>query len=605
MPNDMTPLLMPAQVEHPQDVAVSERPFRFDEESQTFRQLRQEYEPELQATLNRRALRDNKKNVAELRASKQLLPDETIIPDRTIDMAIRQDRGPFIAYLEQPQSVLSFHNPADPLADYSSLSDWTTGLFRYTNWQHPWHLMIDAMLTHGAGFHEVIFSPGEPQKFLIECVRREHLIFPRDTRDIQACTRIARCYELTKHQLKLLTATYGFNPAVVSQIEEHYRSRSTFIKIYKYFLRDDTNTVYVAWLAEDTLGATDWLRAPMPHFNGDYSDPDPVTGAPAARPTTVFPFFAFPYRIQEDEAILLSQGLTAQLVHVQEAVMGLVSATVNTAVRASGLYAARVPAPGTTPDSKELYPLKHGYVHDGDLSFHSLPWPNPVALSVIQMLSVRAAQQQGQTDFAAMSRQDTAKRATEILAAKEESQALKTADIALFSRLVFQEYLFCLNIIKNQIKIGQITPPPSLDIRPLFDPSIIPSMSADVEVVKREQRKQLYVQFWPLAANSPMAGPYFQTMFKELFPQEFDKWQQESLESQKGTDLLQAAAAAMTAVDPNSLPPELRQQFIEILNQIPKNDTEGPTSDVAPGQSDGGLASASIGPAGQQAAPAV
>ena len=132
---------------------------------------------------------------------------------------------------------------------------------------------------------EVIFDESTPAKFSFEYVRRDHLIIPRDTKDIQACFRLARIYEVTKHQLSLLASAFGFDPSAVAKIKEHYRTKTEFIKIYKYFLRDDNNYVYNAWFADPDIGVDTYLREPMPHFLGDYSEPAPsALGFGASQP---------------------------------------------------------------------------------------------------------------------------------------------------------------------------------------------------------------------------------------------------------------------------------------------------------------------------------
>ena len=354
-------LILPTERLYTADTKAPEVPFDFHKELETFRAMRTDFADELFATKTRRELRANKKNVVELRQQKILLPDETIIPDRTIEQNCQSELAPYIAFTEQPNQIISFHDPAAPGFDFNPYADWTTSLLRYEDWQRPWQPMEDCMILHGAAFFEVIFDESTAAKFSFEYVRREHLIIPRDTKDLQACLRIARVYEITKHQLTLLAAAFGFDPAVVAKIKEHYRTKTEFVKIYKYFLRDENNYVYNAWFADPDIGVDSYLREPMPHFLGDYSEPSPgplgQLTPPSPQPTTIYPFVDFPYRTQEDEAILLVQGQAALSSHVQEAMTGLLSSTVNGCIRASGIYAGRDPAPGTDGTGKELLPL--------------------------------------------------------------------------------------------------------------------------------------------------------------------------------------------------------------------------------------------------------
>lgn len=555
------------QAQFPADTKSPEIPFDFQKESEVFRALLDDFNEEVNAVKVRRELRANRKNVDQLRREGKLLPDETIIPDRTIEQNCQAEIVPYISFTETPEEVLSFSDPANPGFDFYQHSRWITSLLRDESWQEPWQKMQDCMITHGAGFFEVIFDPAAPSRSAFEYVRRDHFIIPRDTKDIQACHRLARKYEITKHQLRILAADFQFDETVVRKIEEHYKTKNDFISIYKYILRDENNYVYNAWLAEHSLSADRWLRPPQAHFMSDFSVDQ--FNQPVPSPTTIIPFFAFPYRTQEDESILFVQGQAALSVHVQEAMQGLLSATVNASTRAAGLYGAVEPGPGEGPQNKELYPLKSGFVHHGKLTFHVLPWPNPVALSVAQYLGVKNASQLGQTDFAAQTRQDTAKRATEIVAAKEEADKLKTARLALFSTKCLAAYKVRFNIILNQLKIGSILPPPNLDPSPLFSPTLQLAMAADIQVVKREQRKQKLVDFWPIVAPTPLAPVYFEAMLQTVFPDEFPIWKEAMLQNQQAAqnNPLPMMAAAMADVI-GDIPPEKQETFRQILNQI-------------------------------------
>lgn len=573
-------------VQYPADSKSPEIPFDFQKETDVFRALCDDFNDEVNAVRIRRELRANRKNVDQLRREGKLLPDETIIPDRTIEQNCQNEIAPYIAFTETPEEILSFSDPANPGFDYYQHSRWITSLLRDENWQQPWQKMEDCMILHGAGFFEVLFDDSAPSKSTFEYVRREHLIIPRDTRDLQGCHRLARKYEITKHQLKLLAAAFNFDPSIVAKIEDHYKTKNTFIPIFKYFLRDENNYVYNAWLAEHELGVQNWLRQPQAHFLGDLLPSQ--QGPPLPKPTTIIPFVEFPYRTQEDEAILLVQGQAALTVHVQEAMQGVLTAIVNTSIRASGLYASVDPGPGETPQNKELFALKSGYVHHGKMNFTALPWPNPVALSIAQYLGVKNASQMGQTDFAANTRNDTAKRATEIVAAKEEADKLKTARLALFSTRCLSAYKIRFKIILSQLQIGGIDPPPNLDVTPLFSPTISLAMAADVQVVKREQRKQKLVDFWPIIAPTPLAPVYFEAMLQTVFPDEWPIWKQAMQANQQAqqNNPLPAMAAAM-ADSIGDLPPDKQENFRQILNAVgpmiqpQQNEQQPATSNVA------------------------
>lgn len=585
---------LPVYQAPPQDTKAPEVPFNFKDELEVFRALDSDYADEIQATQVRRELREHKKNVGELRAQGLLLPDETIVPDRTIEQNCQLEIIPYINYTEQATDVISFTDPANPSYDFSRHANWITSLLRYENWQVPWQEMQDCMVLHGAGFHEVVFSEATPAKFEIEYVRRDHLRIPQGTIDINACYRVARCYELTKHQLDLLAAAYAFNESVVQKIKDHYKSKTDFIKIFKYFLRDENNYVYNAWFADPSIAADDWLRPPEKHFLGDFDlettldEAGQPTQIPVPAPTTIIPIFGFPYRVQEDQKLLKVQGQAALSVHIQNALTGIYSGVTNGCQRASGVYAAATPAPGEGTSDKTLFFLKPGYVHQGDIRFFSPPWPNAIALSTAQALGVRSASQHGNTDFAAMSRNDTAKRATEIVAAQEESNRIKTARISLYSNRCLSEYRVIFKLILNQIKIGAILPPEDLDVSVLFSPTLTLAMAADTQVVKREQRKQKLADFWPVIAPTPLAPIYLESMLQELFPEEWPIWKA-AMQQQQQAQNAPNPLAVLETIYPQ-LTPEQQQYVQQQLNPAGGPDvTGGQPPNVAGGPGDAGV----------------
>ncbi len=551
-----------------QDTKAPEVPFEYAKEKEVFFSLYNETEEERRLCAVRRELRRHKKNVADLRTQGLLLPDETIIPDRTIEQNIAAEKPPYIAFIEQPQTTISFVDSADPTLDTSEASKWITDLLRYQNWKDCWLHNLDAMLLHGASFIEGIFDPAAPSKFTFEYVRRDSLLIPKNTRVINNCTRLARMHEVTKAQLQDYVKTFGFDETAVRKITEHYKSKTEFIRIFKYFMKDDNGAVYTAWLALDEVSLNSWLREPRPYYNGDFSPANELSPTPTPIQATSIPIFDFPYVYEEDETILQTQGQAALSVHIQEALTGLYSATVNGATRAAGIYATEVPDAGGNVTNAESIPLKSGFILKGNLAFANVPWPNAIALQIAQALSVRNAQQSGQTDYAAMSRQDTAKRATEIVAAKEESDKLKSTKISLWSERSLLAYKFAWNVIKNQVLLGTIQPPPTFDFNCLLSPTITVVMSADAQVVRKESRKNTLLNFWPIVSTTPYAPVYLDTLLIEIFPADFPKWQAQLGMNNAKDQLLSQTAGLIQATPPAAIPPQLQQDYANLLTDI-------------------------------------
>jgi hypothetical protein len=167
-----------------------------------------------------------------------------------------------------------------------------------------------------------------------------------------------------------------------------------------------------------------------------------------------------------------------------------------------------------------------------------------------------------------MSRQDTAKRATEIVAAKEESDKLQSTTISLWSEKSLAVFEMVWSIIKNQIKIGALIPPPGLRIQELFSPTITVVMSADAQVVEKETRKNQLLQFWPIAAVTKYADPFLDTMVAEIFPEDAPVWLAKIQQQSVPLNLLSQAAGLIQATPPSVFPENLREDYGLLVNDI-------------------------------------
>lgn len=591
-----------------QDSREPEHEFDYTAEAKVFKDLITRHaEGEERKCLLRREARRNRINIQAMKqpgpdGEKQILEDETVIPDRTIEFNIAMEKPPFIAFVEQPQTVLSFSDPAHKDLNYEPLAVWVTDLFRYQNWKTPWLKLIDSILLHGAGAMECVFSPKMPGKFVFEYIKREDLIYPDKTTSLAACARFCRRYELTKQKFKEFTKRFGFDPKISQDILDFYKEKEEFIRIFKYFIRAPDDTMVIAWMAPEEVNATNYLKAPQPHFLGDFQLKDPgmmekiksvVTGAPPVpipvmQPTTTCPIVLFPYNLEDDEVVKEIQGRAALDIHVQSAIQANVTATTNAATRASKLYPYIKPNPLTADNTDKPVSLKHGMVNSFDLGFLEIPWPNNVALSIAQMLSVRNQSQLGSVDYAAMSRQDTAKRATEITAAQQQADQLKSTKISLFGQSSLELFLIGWNIIKNQIKIGAIQIPQTIPPALIDSPSLTLVLSADAQVVRKAQLDAKYLQYYALTAGTKLQEPYFRTMMQRLFPEEFPVWQQQGAFITAQEQVLGAVSQFLMSLPAEAVPPQLRQIHLQLLDQIqaviePAPENNDPASKVAAG----------------------
>jgi len=555
-------------------------PFDYADESKVFTALHQDNIEETTRVDRRREARSNRNNVKLLRDKEQILSDETVIPDRTIDTNIRTQKSPYVKFIEQSQTVLSFEDPNAQQINFTPLSAWHAGIVRNAQWKKQYFLIVDSLLLHGCGFAEVLFAKDSPACSEVEYIRREDILLPKGARDLQNCGRIYRRIAATKAQLDDLATKYGFDATQLAKVKERARNSTEAVNLYKGFLRDKSGVIYVCWRADDNVGCDAWLKAPVPLQLGIFVK---SANGFAPKPIKSFPLFAFPLALEEEECLLYTQGRAALDLHVQDCLTTMWSGTANGVTRASRFYPTRKQGtPGEPPQNQELFLLKHGYVFEGDFSIFQPNWPNNIAIAVANALSSRKSQEIGAVDWASMNRQDTRKTATELSMAREAADALSGPNISLFSLVMLAVETLRWEIIVSRVMIDEaFVPTPQLRkyVLPVgFTLQIIASktlnvtMSADAQVVRRAQRQSKYIEHWEIVAQTPYALPYLETMLGEIFPEDFLRWKQQVGETDNRvktlTDMGSRALDMLSNLPQETVPPEDRQNFVAFLNQF-------------------------------------
>lgn len=563
------------------DTSAPENDFKFEDEHKTFTTVYHDHNEEVTAVQRRRSVRKNRISLKDMRDKGQILSDELVIPNRTIDSNVRVEKPPYTKYIEQPSTILSFEDPSYPDQNLQPLAVWHAGIARFGNWKLPHFFAHDALLLHGAAYMEVVYNPDVPSASTREYIRREDLIFPKSTRNLQACGRVYRRYETTKASLTKLSQKYKFDPAQVQKIRNLTKNSTSAIEIFKAFLRDENGVIYVAWFAHTQYACTSWLKEPVKFQIGLFDD---VNGVPTPRDVTNFPIFVFPYHIEEDEEILDVQGRAALDIHTQDCLTALWSGTTNAVTRASRFFPTRKPPqPGQEiPRSTEAPVMKHGVIMDGDIDVFQPSWPNAIAISAAQTLSAQKAQEIGATDYAAGNRQDTRKTATELRMAQAQADDLSGPNVALYSMCMLEMETLGWEIIKSGIlveKLLNVPPdqrkfkfPQSIPVNIILSPTLNVAMAADAQVVRRAQRQSRFLEHWPIVQNTPYAIPYLETFLQETFPEEFPLWKQSIGESnqqmQSMSEMLKMAVQYLSQMPPQAIPAEQQQQFVAFLNQV-------------------------------------
>lgn len=569
--------------------------FDYSKETQRLQQLIAAWSSEADNCQRRREMRQNKKSVQEERMKQTILEDETIIPDRTIASNIKRSKVAYDNYITQSKRVLIITDVEEPQQSIETLELWYTRGMRYPGWKKPYFKLIDSMHVHGGSPMEVVYDPEKPMNVALEYIPRHELIIPLKTRNIQACPRILRQFEVTATQLEEFSLIYNFAPDIVKDLYERFQNKDEYIRIYRVLMKIQ-GLVYNAWYSKEA--DKNWLRPPVLHdvglfdfdpaqllqpvpvgppqmpqvlpmdgtmMNGPMMAPQPPQMVPLflspqwatlrqqfmkPSPLHNYPIYWFPFQITECEEVLDEQGRVSMDLHVQEAMTSLLSDTVNGSHRAAGLYPCVENEPGGDPNLLELGPVKHGVIMSRRIILNQFPWPQPVILPVMQALKVGNADQSGQTDFAATARKDANKTATEMELATNQANAVQISDMDAFSDPYLQMNALAFNVACHQAIFQLCKRPPEPQY--LIGDYNLQSAS-DTEVVKRLEDKNNAKEFFNIVKGTPMADKLLTFLIERYFPDQSQEWN-----------------AVLQQPDKNAV----IAQLIQVLEQIPQHDLD-------------------------------
>lgn len=551
--------------------------------------------------VNRRKLREHKINVEEKQAAGEILPDETWIPDRTINTAIKRGRTPYVNYITQSRKLLILKDIDNPELNTESLERWFTDGMRYPGWKLPWIKQIDATHTHGGVAMELVYDTSKPFNCAIEYIPRNSLLVSDKCKDIQCQAILPRLYELTLLQLKQYSVKYNFDAGVVDSIAKKYSASDTsyIVKVYRVLMNRD-DIIYNAWYCPDYN--TKWLREPLEHDIGLF-DYDPAMiremsmlpdwaskaveliqmGIVTPKKLKQYPIFWFPYDVTEDEEILKISGRTALDVHVQEALTFVMSSTVNGALRASKFYPCSEGLPGDDAKLAELGVLKPGVVWNKKISAQQFPWPSNILLAITQVLDQRKAQETGNLDFASVARKDANKTATEMQLATDQSNQLSITDIDVFSTPFLSIYVLGFLVATHQAIFGLCKPPPGETYNLLFrNYNMFPA--GDVEVLKRAEEKASAKEFFEVVRGTPLAEKMLGFMLERFFPDHAKTWIDILAQPDKD-EMIRQLLTILQNIPTDELTPEQQSAFRAVI--ISAQNMVGGTGDGTPNPQSG------------------
>ena len=509
------------------------------------------WEPQREYTESCRRMRKVDVDVQALQSSGILKQDETIIPIRTIDTNIKREQPAYVGYLKQARRLAVFKNLENIQQNTELIEENFTLGMTYKNWEIPWFKVIDGAQLCGWDSVEVEFDTNRPLHAGLDHIGNENLIFPLDTKNIQACELVIRRYEITTKQLERFVTQFGFNKEQVDMTVAKNRSekdKDRCVEIFKCWFRDTNGVVFVAWF--DNKSGTDWLKSPAKLFLGRRVQGQPMfdmlgnemPGQMEDVDETEYPVAVLLYGITEEPYIIQSRGRAFYDQPRQEAQTGLWSSCVNGALRASNVYGS----PGQ-PDatggklSRVDVNLEPGIIYNQPLTFWSTPYPSDMLIKAAQTLDTQTQQETGQTNFAVNNREDSRKTATEIQAANVQASLLSSVQVSMFSTFVREVYCVCWKIVQAQA-IQEVIPFLQVELTvvdPLGVPSTkrannIPGISqnydiraaGDVDVVQRAEKLQRMQSMWQIVAATGAAPVFLLNMLKTMFPEDAKMYEQ-------------------------------------------------------------------------------
>lgn len=542
---------------------------------------------------------------SDLRKSGEIGPDETFIPDRTIENNIRREQPAAITYLVQSRRLAIFECMTDRGMDCQNLElEFTRGM-RYPGWIRSWFKCDDGSRLHGSDSVEVVFDEDKPLHVAVEHVGYDKLFYAEGVGpNIQDAPELILPKKVTTLKLKSWVNQYGFDPNQVQRILDTLGDsrRDEIITIYKEYFKAD-GIVYVAWFCTE-YSVDDWLKVPEPLTMGvseeqEVTVVDPISGVPMVDPFTGipqtrvewvpvymrdYPVFVLPYRETEQEEISKHRGRAFYDFPQQEAKTAVQSGYVNRVMKSGHLYVA----PMNQSDGGNVVDRIQQWMEDGSffgepVQFFSPDPPDPSIIKGLQYFDTKNTENTGQIAAAVSNRQDSRKTATEIQAAEKETAMLSGVPLVLFSSFVSEVLNFCWKIVQSQAVQGKIpfvqrmekmldgTMSSKNDLTILSHEYIL-KPAGDVDVIQRAETEQKMQQDWPVIQTTGAAMKFLADLVVLRYPDKGTEYAQMIIQGDQKKQVIQSLAGMVQSlISPEELKtmaPEMQQKFQAIQQQV-------------------------------------
>lgn len=480
-------------------------------------------------------------DVLAMRADGTILPHQTVVAQRIIDINISRELPDLVAYLTQARRLAIFE-PNDKATPRNTnyLEEEFRRVMTYEGWITPYMRVGDCGKCHGWGAADCSYDPTQPGAVSVEYISAGDLFFDIRVACVQQAPLVARRYEITSVDLLEYASEYEFLAEPVDElmrklVDLEKQPASTPAEsnyIYRIFYKKNKK-VHAGWYSKD-LGK--FLALPQPFYNGVMEDvpevPVPPVNDPAMPTEPVikrvkfieedYPFHIYRSRITEDPAIVRTPGHAALDFYLQEAATAMWSAFVNGTIEASmTMWSPTEGNPDRPTAPKQLSLLfEHGKVWDSPMQAFHAPYPEAALPKALEMLRSQNAEDTNQINFAVNNRRDTRKTATEIEAAAAQDSQMSSVSVTTWATFIGSVCNQAWRIIQSQALDGNIVfcpanmPDPATgqiqqgnDIELIrADYKIIPA--GTVDYVERVEQIASMQSDWPIIGPTP-AGPVF------------------------------------------------------------------------------------------------
>lgn len=502
---------------------------------------------------NRRALRDHEVNVPQMRTAKQLGADEIFVPMRRINSAILRMKPQMDSYMTSSRRLLIFKDKELPGETCEDLEIAFTDWMKTPGWEVPWYKLTDGTCLHGGNGIEVVYDPGMPFRCRIDYIPREDLIFNPTCTDIQKNERILRHYKWYPYELRDNIKVLGLDPVECMRLykEKEETPLETF-DVYRVYARRE-GMIYIYWYIPT---ATKFVKEPQPLESGMSMD------ASARTAFKNFPIWFNTFMLLEQVELLKVRGLAFWQLPAQEGETQIVTSQTNAAIKASKVLGSQEVSPGGMADAAQTEPIQGNVIVKAPVKYYSPPMPDGQALKVAQYLTTEFSQDIGQTNFAAMNRQDSRKTAKEIGTA--EQTAMLTGSIFLEPLGITATGVLsvCWAIGQAAILRGEITnfPVPVEKVAKQYH-----TFSAgSVDYIARQEKKNTLMQLLPQLGATPVGQVLLELVIRNFLPEDAEKILKGTAEKGILVSLFQALQALYPSIQP-SLTPQENEQLSTIL----------------------------------------